>query len=123
MFENPNISPDIINQKNKNSLTYFIETYGCQMNVADSELVSNELEKIGYINSNKIEQADLILLNTCSIREKAEESNSYYFYFSTNYLSTTQPNNLMGNIDSRYASGKVSKEIYEKYEIGDEYCY
>ena len=57
------------------------------------------------------------------IREKAEESNSYYFYFSTNYLSTTQPNNLMGNIDSRYASGKVSKEIYEKYEIGDEYCY
>ena len=70
MFENPNISPDIINQKNKNSLTYFIETYGCQMNVADSELVSNELEKIGYINSNKIEQADLILLNTSSIREK-----------------------------------------------------
>ena len=63
MFENPNISPDIINQKNKNSLTYFIETYGCQMKVADSELVSNELEKIGYINSNKIEQADLILLS------------------------------------------------------------
>tara|TARA_B100000902_G_scaffold331503_1_gene328944 strand:- start:1055 stop:1303 length:249 start_codon:yes stop_codon:yes gene_type:complete len=57
------------------------------------------------------------------IREKAEKSNSYYFYFSTNYLSTTQPNNLMGNIDSGYASGKVSKEIYEKYEIGDEYCY
>tara|TARA_B100001029_G_scaffold173577_1_gene172614 strand:- start:7112 stop:7357 length:246 start_codon:yes stop_codon:yes gene_type:complete len=57
------------------------------------------------------------------IREKAEESNSYYFYFSTNYLSTTQSNNLMGGIDSRYASGKVSKETYEKYDIGDEYCY
>ena len=35
MFENPNISSDIINQNNKNSLTYFIETYGCQMNVDD----------------------------------------------------------------------------------------
>ena len=54
--------------------TYYIETYGCQMNVSDSELVSNQLEKIGYISSNKIENADLIFLNTCSIREKAEET-------------------------------------------------
>ena len=51
------------------------------------------------------------------------DANSYYFYFSTNYLSTSQPNNLMGAIDGRYASGKVSKETYEKYDIGDEYCY
>ena len=43
---------------------YYIETYGCQMNVSDSELVSNQLEKIGYIVSNKIENADLIFLNT-----------------------------------------------------------
>ncbi len=51
---------------------YYIETYGCQMNVADSELVSAQLEKIGYTSSLKIENADLIFLNTCSIREKAE---------------------------------------------------
>ena len=44
---------------------YFIETYGCQMNVAESELVSSQLEKIGYVNSDKIENADLIILNTC----------------------------------------------------------
>ena len=56
----------------KNS--YYIETYGCQMNVADSELVSTQLEKMGYISSNTIESADLIFLNTCSIREKAEET-------------------------------------------------
>ena len=53
---------------------YYIETYGCQMNVADSELVSAQLEKIGYTSSLKIENADLIFLNTCSIREKAEET-------------------------------------------------
>lgn len=57
------------------------------------------------------------------IRDKAEESNSYYFYFSTSYLSTSQSNNMLGGIDSRYGSGKVSKAIYDKYNIGDEYCY
>ena len=97
MFENPNISSDIINQNNKNSLTYFIETYGCQMNVADSELVSNELEKIGYINSNKIEQADLILLNTCSIREKAEET-VHNRLDSLHYLKKNNPKLLIGVI-------------------------
>ena len=97
MFENPNISSDIINQNNKNSLTYYIETYGCQMNVADSELVSNELEKIGYINSNKIEQADLILLNTCSIREKAEET-VHNRLDSLHYLKKNNPKLLIGVI-------------------------
>ena len=97
MFENQNISSDIINQSNKNSLTYFIETYGCQMNVADSELVSNELEKIGYINSNKIEQADLILLNTCSIREKAEET-VHNRLDSLHYLKKNNPKLLIGVI-------------------------
>ena len=57
------------------------------------------------------------------IRDKAEESDSYYFYFSTNYLPTSQSNNMLGGIDSRYGSGKVSKAIYDKYNIGDEYCY
>ena len=56
------------------------------------------------------------------IRDKAEESDSYYFYFSTNYLPTSQSNNMLGGIDSRYGSGKVSKAIYDKYNIGDEYC-
>ena len=74
MLKNSNISSSLANNKAISSLAYFIETYGCQMNVSDSELVSSELEKIGYIRSEKIEEADLILLNTCSIREKAEET-------------------------------------------------
>ena len=43
------------------------------MNVYDSQLVGGQLEKLGYENTKKIDKADLILLNTCSIREKAEE--------------------------------------------------
>ena len=104
---------------NNNSKKLYLESYGCQMNFSDSEIVAAILTEDNYVSTNNIEEADIILVNTCSIREKAEESNSYYFYFSTNYLSTSQPNNLMGAIDGRYASGKVSKETYEKYDIGE----
>tara|TARA_Y100000590_G_scaffold378364_1_gene445256 strand:+ start:122 stop:1498 length:1377 start_codon:yes stop_codon:yes gene_type:complete len=97
MLENSNISSHLISQKAVDSLTYYIETYGCQMNVADSELVSNELEKIGYKSSNKIETADLILLNTCSIREKAEET-VHNRLDSLHYLKKNNPKLLIGVI-------------------------
>lgn len=51
----------------------FIETYGCQMNVADSEVVASILGMAGYSATNDIEEADAILLNTCSIRDNAEQ--------------------------------------------------
>ena len=51
----------------------FIETYGCQMNVADSELVGGVLRRAGYSAAAGPEDADVILLNTCAIREHAEE--------------------------------------------------
>ncbi len=53
-------------------MKYFIETYGCQMNVADSEIVSSILNQNGFQKAEKIEDADIILVNTCSIRENAE---------------------------------------------------
>ncbi len=53
--------------------TYFIETYGCQMNVADSELVETLLKREGYKPAPKLEDADAIFVNTCAIREHAEE--------------------------------------------------
>ena len=56
------------------NLQYYIETYGCQMNVYDSELVAGLLEKCGYRETRKINNADAVFLNTCSIREKAEET-------------------------------------------------
>lgn len=51
----------------------FIETYGCQMNVADSEVVASVMEMAGYTVTDDIADADAILLNTCSIRDNAEQ--------------------------------------------------
>ena len=52
---------------------YFIRTYGCQGNLRDSEVIAGILEKIGYIVTEDINEADIILLNTCCVRENAEK--------------------------------------------------
>ncbi|MBI1317126.1 tRNA (N6-isopentenyl adenosine(37)-C2)-methylthiotransferase MiaB [bacterium] len=52
----------------------FIESYGCQMNFSDSEIVAGILAKEGYGTTRDLEKADLVLLNTCSIRDKAEQT-------------------------------------------------
>lgn len=52
----------------------YIESYGCQMNFSDSEIVASVLSKKGYSTTDKAEEADLVLLNTCSIRDKAEQT-------------------------------------------------
>ena len=51
----------------------YIETYGCQMNVNDSEVVLSVMQDAGYSLCEKMEDADVILVNTCSIRENAEQ--------------------------------------------------
>src|SRR5215213_1816854 len=53
---------------------FYIESYGCQMNFADSEIVASILNSEGFGATRNFEEADLILLNTCSIREKAEQT-------------------------------------------------
>jgi tRNA-2-methylthio-N6-dimethylallyladenosine synthase len=58
---------------NPNARRVYIETYGCQMNVADSELVASILSNEGYGMTDSADTADVILLNTCSIRENAEK--------------------------------------------------
>jgi tRNA-2-methylthio-N6-dimethylallyladenosine synthase len=55
------------------SRSVYIETYGCQMNVADSELVASILNEAGFNITESAENADIILLNTCAVRERAEE--------------------------------------------------
>lgn len=51
----------------------YIETYGCQMNVADSEVVAAIMEMAGYSTVDELDSADAVLLNTCSIRDNAEQ--------------------------------------------------
>jgi len=55
-----------------NSKSFFIETYGCQMNFADSEIVNAIMSEKGLRESNSAEEADIIFINTCSIRDNAE---------------------------------------------------
>lgn len=52
----------------------YIQSYGCAMNFSDSEIVASILKKEGYSLTNNIDESDLVLINTCSIREKAEET-------------------------------------------------
>lgn len=51
----------------------YIETYGCQMNVADSEVVASVMQMAGYETTDKIDEADAVFLNTCSVRDNAEQ--------------------------------------------------
>lgn len=59
---------------NNNTKKLYIESYGCQMNFSDSEIVASILRKEGFNTTSKLEEADLVLVNTCSIRDKAEQT-------------------------------------------------
>ena len=68
---------EILSLKSRNekqTKKLFLESYGCAMNFSDSEIVASILQKEGYNTTKVIEQADLVLINTCSIREKAEQT-------------------------------------------------
>ncbi|MBQ6658982.1 MAG: tRNA (N6-isopentenyl adenosine(37)-C2)-methylthiotransferase MiaB, partial [Prevotella sp.] len=51
----------------------YIETYGCQMNVADSEVVASVMQMAGYETTEELSEADAVFLNTCSVRDNAEQ--------------------------------------------------
>lgn len=59
--------------RQRDGLKFFIETYGCQMNVADSEVIRSVLLTAGHTLCDSVEEADLIMTNTCAIRENAED--------------------------------------------------
>lgn len=62
------------NDENQYNKRFYIESYGCQMNFSDSEIVASILQNEGFGATRNYEEADLVLLNTCSIREKAEQT-------------------------------------------------
>ena len=64
----------LTDHKEGNHKKLFIESYGCQMNLNDTEIVASILSDEGYNTTHLLEEADLVLVNTCSIREKAEQT-------------------------------------------------
>ena len=87
------------NSNNNNNLQengkFFIETFGCQMNVADSELVAGMLQECGYSETEDLDQADILFMNTCAIREKAEET-VHNRLDSIQHLKKRNPQMLIG---------------------------
>ena len=64
----------ILEPKNENKRKLYIESYGCAMNFSDSEIVASILANEGFNTTQNLEDADLVLVNTCSIRDKAEQT-------------------------------------------------
>jgi len=64
----------VLEPKAENKRKLFIESYGCAMNFSDSEIVASILQKEGFNTTQNLEDADLVLVNTCSIRDKAEQT-------------------------------------------------
>ncbi len=64
----------LLESQQDNTRKLYIESYGCQMNFSDSEIVASILAKQGYNTTQHLEEADLVLVNTCSIRDKAEQT-------------------------------------------------
>ncbi|MEC4003041.1 tRNA (N6-isopentenyl adenosine(37)-C2)-methylthiotransferase MiaB [Flavobacterium sp. SUN052] len=64
----------VLEHKNENTKKLFIESYGCAMNFSDSEIVASIMTEQGYNTTQILEEADLVLVNTCSIRDKAEQT-------------------------------------------------
>jgi len=62
-----------LSKKNSTTRSYWITTFGCQMNKADSERMAGSLEKMGYTKADNELNADLVLYNTCTIRDNAEQ--------------------------------------------------
>ncbi|MBD5353404.1 MAG: tRNA (N6-isopentenyl adenosine(37)-C2)-methylthiotransferase MiaB [Bacteroides sp.] len=95
-----------------------IETYGCQMNVADSEVVASVMETVGYEMVPTVEEADAILLNTCSIRDNAEQkiiSRLAYLASLRRKRSKELPRLIVGVIGCM--AERVKEELVSKHGV------
>lgn len=94
----------------------YIESYGCQMNFSDSEIVSSIMAKEGYETTDNTEKADVIFINTCSIREKAEQTvrNRLTFF---NGLKKTKPELQVGILGCM--AERLKSKLLEEEKIVD----
>jgi tRNA-2-methylthio-N6-dimethylallyladenosine synthase len=107
-----------------NPTRVYIETYGCQMNVADSEVVGGILQKEGYAFTNDPSEADVVLVNTCAVRDNAEQR----IYGRLGYLRTFKRRNpemivgILGCMAERLRERFVDRERLVDIVVGpDEY--
>lgn len=97
---------------------YYIKTYGCQMNEHDSEMISAILEDMKYTRSDSFEKADLIILNTCAIRENAHNK-TFGMLGRIKHLKQTKPNLMVGLAGCMSQEESVVDEIISRYKWMD----
>ena len=97
---------------------YYIKTYGCQMNVHDSENLAAILEDMSFSASESMEDADIILLNTCAIRENAHNK-MYGFLGRVKHLKETKPNIICGICGCMAQEDSVVELLMTKYKWVD----
>ena len=97
-----------------------IETYGCQMNFSDSEIVASILSEYNYNSTKNIEEADIVLVNTCSIREKAEDTvrNRLKFYNSVKKKNKKMVVGVMGCMAERLKTKLLEEEKLVDIVVG-----
>ena len=100
------------------TLNYFIHTYGCQMNVHDSEKIAGILEKLGYSVCDNVENADVIVFNTCCIRETAEQK-IYGHIGAVKKLKRKNPNLIAVVCGCMSQQDGVADKIKESYPYVD----
>lgn len=94
----------------------YIETYGCQMNVADSELIMGILKNHGYGTAKEIEEANVVLLNTCSVRDNAEQR-IYGRLGNLKTLKAAKPGLVVGILGCM--AERLKKDLIEEKKIVD----
>lgn len=97
---------------------YFIKTYGCQMNEHDSEMISAILEDMKYTKTDTYENADLIILNTCAIRENAHNK-TFGMLGRIKHLKQTKPELMVALAGCMSQEESVVDEIISKYKWMD----
>ncbi|MBS9774614.1 MAG: tRNA (N6-isopentenyl adenosine(37)-C2)-methylthiotransferase MiaB [Tenacibaculum sp.] len=110
----------VTQNKKGNTKKLFIESYGCQMNMNDSEIVASILEKEGFNTTQKLEEADLVLVNTCSIREKAETTvrNRLQKYNAVKRINPKMKVGVLGCMAERLKSKFLEEEKIVDLVVG-----
>jgi tRNA-2-methylthio-N6-dimethylallyladenosine synthase len=115
---NPSLSPsiDTVKISGQRDKKVYIETYGCQMNYSDTEIVLSVLSDFGYSETTNISDSDVVLLNTCSIRENAEHK-IYKRLDDLKKYKKSNPNLIIGILGCM--AERLRKDLIEKRKIVD----
>jgi len=112
-----------IEQDNKyeakfNGKKYFLRTYGCQMNVHDSEEIRRYLELLGFISTDVLEEADIVVLNTCAIRENAHDK-VFGFLGRCKHIKRDKPELIIAIGGCMSQEESVANELKNKHPYVD----